>query len=117
LNNLFGKGKGPFWQQAYTNPVKFIILLHKITYDYVTLSDVYQCAISPVKLEKIIHEAEQKIGGRRYVLLSSEAYLTHVTEYYARLTVEKARAEVATRPASYSTGPLTNRENDHEPSL
>ena len=27
LNNLFGKGKEPFWQQAYTNLVKFIILL------------------------------------------------------------------------------------------
>jgi hypothetical protein len=49
LNNLFGKGKEPFWQQAYTNLVKFIILLHKITYDYVTLFDVYQCAISPDK--------------------------------------------------------------------
>ena len=80
LNNLFGKSKEPFWQQAYTNLVKFIILLHKITYDYVTLFDVYQCAISPDKLEKIIHEAEQKIGGRRYVLISSEAYLTHVSE-------------------------------------
>src|SRR6267143_915038 len=80
LNNLFGKGKEPFWQQAYTNLVKFIILLHKITYNYVTLFDVYHCAISPDKLEKTIHEAEQKIGGRRYVLISSEAYLTHVNE-------------------------------------
>jgi hypothetical protein len=25
LNNLFGRGKEPFWQQAYTNVVKFII--------------------------------------------------------------------------------------------
>ena len=30
LNNLFGQGKEPFWQQAYTNLVKFIILLHKV---------------------------------------------------------------------------------------
>ena len=40
LNNLFGKGKEPFWQQAYTNLVKFIILLHKVAFDYVTLFDV-----------------------------------------------------------------------------
>src|SRR5216683_1278568 len=33
LNNLFGKGKEPFWQQAYTNLVKFIIQLHKVAYD------------------------------------------------------------------------------------
>ena len=51
LNNLFGKGKEPFWQQAYTNLVKFIILLHKVAYDYVTLFDVYECAISPDVLE------------------------------------------------------------------
>ena len=57
LNNLFGRGKEPFWQQAYTNLVKFIILLHKIAYDYVTLFDVYQCAISPTILEERIHEA------------------------------------------------------------
>ena len=47
LNNLFGKGKEPFWQQAYTNLVKFVILLHKILDDYVTLFDVYQGAINP----------------------------------------------------------------------
>ena len=33
LNNLFGKGKEPFWQLAYTNLVKFIIQLHKVAYD------------------------------------------------------------------------------------
>src|SRR5258708_1685490 len=52
LNNLFGRGKEPFWQQAYTNLVKFIILLHKAAYDYVTFFDVYQCAISPSLLEE-----------------------------------------------------------------
>ena len=60
LNNLFGKGKEPFWQQAYTNLVKFIILLHKVAYDYVTLFDVYECAISPEVLEKRIEEAEEE---------------------------------------------------------
>jgi hypothetical protein len=33
LNNLFGRGKEPFWQQAYTNLVKFIILLHKAAFN------------------------------------------------------------------------------------
>ena len=42
LNNLFGKGKEPFWQQAYTNLVKFIILLHKVAYDYVSGTRQYQ---------------------------------------------------------------------------
>src|SRR5437867_4786954 len=59
LNNLFGRGKEPFWQQAYTNLVKFIILLHKVLYDYVTLFDVYECAINPKLLERKIEQGEE----------------------------------------------------------
>ena len=64
LNNLFGKGKEPFWQQAYTNLVKFVILLHKVLYDYVTLFDVYQCAINPDLLEEKIQEGEERSASR-----------------------------------------------------
>jgi hypothetical protein len=74
LNNLFGRGKEPFWQQAYTNLIKFIILLHKVAYDYVTLFDVYQCAISPRILEERIAEAEGIILGRQYVAITSSVF-------------------------------------------
>ena len=77
LNNLFGRGKEPFWQQAYTNLVKFIILLHKVAYDYVTLFDVYECAISPVVLERKINEAERRLGELDSVLVSEETYPDH----------------------------------------
>src|SRR4029077_2857413 len=75
LNNLFGRGKEPFWQQAYTNLVKFIILLHKAAYDYVTFFDVYQCAISPEALERKIAEAERRLVEADSALLSEEEYL------------------------------------------
>ena len=42
LNNLFGKSKEPFWQQAYTDLLKFVILLRRITDGYTTLSEVYR---------------------------------------------------------------------------
>src|SRR5207245_263683 len=74
LNNLFGRGKEPFWQQAYTNLVKFIILLHKAAYDYVTFFDVYQCAISPPLLEERIAEAEDIILGQHYVAVAPPVY-------------------------------------------
>jgi hypothetical protein len=74
LNNLFGRGKEPFWQQAYTNLVKFIILLHKIAYDYVTLFNVYECAISPPLLEQRIREAEDIILGRHFVAITPEVF-------------------------------------------
>jgi hypothetical protein len=61
LNNLFGKGKEPFWQQAYTNLVKFVILLHKVLDDYVTLFDVYRGAIDSEYLERRIQEGERRL--------------------------------------------------------
>ena len=58
LNQLFGKGKDPFWQQAYTNLVKWIIELHRIFPDrWVTLQDVYKCAINPGLFKQKIGEA------------------------------------------------------------
>lgn len=80
LNNLFGKGKEPFWQQAYTNLIKFIILLHKVAYDYVTLFDVYECAIDPELLEKRIKEADEKQTLRASLFLSPETYAANVSE-------------------------------------
>jgi hypothetical protein len=74
LNNLFGRGKEPFWQQAYTNLVKFIILLYKVAYGYVTLFDVYHCAISPPFLEQRIYEAEEILLGRYFVALTPTIY-------------------------------------------
>jgi hypothetical protein len=80
LNNLFGRGKEPFWQQAYTNLVKFIILLHKVAYDYVTLFDVYECTISPVVLEGKIKEAKRRLSESDSVLVSKETYLNYPRE-------------------------------------
>ena len=58
LNQLFGKGKDPFWQQAYTNLVKWIIELHRIFPNrWVTLQDVYKCAINPDLFKQKIGEA------------------------------------------------------------
>jgi hypothetical protein len=80
LNNLFGKGKEPFWQQAYTNLVKFIILLHKVAYDYVTLFDVYECTISPDVLEGKIRDAERRLEERYFLLISADSWMAHVSD-------------------------------------
>ena len=60
LNQLFGKGKEPFWQQAYTNLVRWIIELHRVFPDrWVTLQQVYRCAINPELFAAKIEEAEK----------------------------------------------------------
>lgn len=74
LNNLYGRGKEPFWQQAYTNMLQHIILLHKVLYDYVTFFDVYECAISPPKLEKRIEEGRYRFEAHEYISVTPEVY-------------------------------------------
>ena len=60
LNQLFGKGKEPFWQQAYTNLVRWIIELHRVLPEqWVTLQQVYQCAIDPDLFAAKIEQAEK----------------------------------------------------------
>src|SRR5262249_35036147 len=74
LNNLYGRGKEPFWQQAYTNLVKFVILLYKVLNDYVTLFDVYEGAINPSLLEEKIKEGEARFGSES-VLIGFDEFL------------------------------------------
>jgi hypothetical protein len=57
MTNLFGRGKEPFWQQASTNLVKFVILFHQTVDDYVTLFQVYEHVINADKLRAKIAEA------------------------------------------------------------
>ena len=60
MSQLFGKGKEPFWQQASTNLIRNIIELFRINQGWVTLQDVYNCAIDPKMLGNKITEARNK---------------------------------------------------------
>jgi hypothetical protein len=65
LNQLFGKGKDPFWQQAYTNLVRWILELYRLLPDnWVTLQDVYRCTIDGDLLASKIVEAELTVAER-----------------------------------------------------
>jgi len=83
LNNLFGKGKEPFWQQAYTNLVKFIIILHQVGFGYVTLFDVYESVISTQVLEKKLLQAEDNVLGKTFLTVSRETFQPHAQELAA----------------------------------
>ena len=60
LNNLFGKSKEPFWQQAYTDLLKFVILLRRISDGYTTLADVYHHILEPSKIETEHQQAHRR---------------------------------------------------------
>jgi hypothetical protein len=78
MTNLFGRGKEPFWQQASTNLVKFVILLHQVLDDYVTLFQVYEHVINADKLRARISDGERhfRANHRRIVVDKREHLFT-----------------------------------------
>ena len=65
-----------FWQQASTNVVKFVILLHQVLDDYVTLFQVYEHVISPDKLRAKVVEGETRFGsGSRRIVVDHREHL------------------------------------------
>ena len=59
INQLFGKSREPFWQQAYTNLVRWIVELHRLLPgNWVTLRDVYRCTVDAELFARKIGEAK-----------------------------------------------------------
>ena len=59
INQLFGKSREPFWQQAYTNLVRWILELFRLLPGgWVTLRDVYRCTVDAELFAKKIGEAK-----------------------------------------------------------
>ena len=62
LNQLFGKGKEPFWQQAYTSLIRAAIELNRLEErPWFTLQDVYRMAISGDGFQARLEDAEARI--------------------------------------------------------
>ncbi|WP_419163962.1 type IV secretory system conjugative DNA transfer family protein [Candidatus Palauibacter sp.] len=61
INQLFGKSREPFWQQAYTNLVRWIIELFRLLPGgWVTLRDVYRCTVDADLFARKIGEAKEQ---------------------------------------------------------
>ncbi len=80
VNQLFGKSREPFWQQAYTNLVRWTIELHRLLPGgWVTLQDVYRCTVDQELLAARIREARALADGLRprRALLSNADLAAH----------------------------------------
>ncbi|MGH9382824.1 MAG: type IV secretory system conjugative DNA transfer family protein [Vicinamibacterales bacterium] len=89
LNNLYGRGKEPFWQQAYTDLVKFLILLRKVVDGYTTLAEIYHYAIDDSRVHadlergKVMFGADGatiRIPGPAYQLILADSRWSHWAE-------------------------------------
>lgn len=76
ITSIWGKGKEPFWQQSYTDLVRYVILLHRIRDGYVTLVDIFQTVISAGRLEQMLVEAGSQFSTASYVGIEKNDYLS-----------------------------------------
>src|SRR6202158_5749829 len=78
LNNLFGKSKEPFWQQAYTDLLKFVILLRRLTDGYTTLADVYRYVLEDAQIDRDIRRLHTTLAeAPNSILVPTAEYRLH----------------------------------------
>jgi hypothetical protein len=74
ITSIWGKGKEPFWQQSYTDLVRYVIVLHQVKSGYVTLVDIFRSVISSGQLETLLAETSSRFGETSYVAISKDDY-------------------------------------------
>ena len=117
LNNLFGKSKEPFWQQAYTDLIKFVILLRRLDAGYTTLSEVYRYVLQTDQIDQDIRRLKLALEQAPDVLLVPvPEYRLHCTdlpwihwfaegpEYMAHAYEAELEGRLAARHVPYRVG-------------
>ena len=74
ITAIWGKGKEPFWQQSYTDLVRYVILLHRVRDGYVTLVDIFRTVISSGQLEELLIEVGARFSMVSYIGVSPQVY-------------------------------------------
>src|SRR5579883_2328963 len=74
ITSIWGKGREPFWQQSYTDLVRYVILLHRVRDGYLTLVDVFQTVISAGRLEEMLIEVGSRFSRTQYIGIAKGAY-------------------------------------------
>jgi hypothetical protein len=75
IASIWGKGKEPFWQQSYTDLVRYIIALLRLCNGYLTLVDVFRTVISSGKLEELLELTGTRVAQSAYIVMSKRDYL------------------------------------------
>lgn len=71
---IWGKGKEPFWQQSYTDLVRYVIMLHRVHDGYVTMVDIFRTVISAGTLEDMLTAAGRKFTQVSFIAVRKEDY-------------------------------------------
>lgn len=77
ITSIWGKGKEPFWQQSYTDLVRYVILLHRIRDGYLTMVDLFRTVISAGRLEEMLTEVGSRFSTASYIGIGKDEYREH----------------------------------------
>jgi hypothetical protein len=75
ITGIWGKGKEPFWQQSYTDLVRYVIMLHRVRDNYVTLLDIFRSVISSGSLEEMLIETGRRFTPASFVGIGKADYM------------------------------------------
>jgi hypothetical protein len=79
ITSIWGRGKEPFWQQSYTDLVRYVILLHRIRDGYLTMVDLFRTVISAGKLEEMLIEVGARFSSTNYIGIDKDTYQRYET--------------------------------------
>jgi hypothetical protein len=74
ITSIWGKGKEPFWQQSYTDLVRYVIMLHRIRDGYLTMVDIFRTVISAGRLEELMIEVGTRFSTTSYIGIDRHEY-------------------------------------------
>jgi TraM recognition site of TraD and TraG len=77
ITSIWGKGREPFWQQSYTDLMRYVILLHRIRDGYLTMVDLFRTVISAGTLEAMLSEVGSRFSTAAYIGIAKNAYHEH----------------------------------------
>lgn len=110
LNNLFGKSKEPFWQQAYTDLLKFVIMLRRVSDSYTTLSEVYRYVLDTDQIDADLRRLQPLLAQPPEVIVVSESdYREHCARRPPRHWFPEAPGHMAHPYAAELEGFLSER--------
>jgi hypothetical protein len=77
ITAIWGKGKEPFWQQSYTDLVRYVIMLHRVRDGYVTMLDIFRTVISSGTLEDMLTRVGRRFTPASFVGIHKTDYIKY----------------------------------------
>ncbi len=77
ITSIWGRGKEPFWQQSYTDLMRYVIMLYRIRDGYLTMVDLFRTVISAGKLEELLTEVGSRFSTTSYIGIGKDEYREH----------------------------------------